>query len=583
VTGSLLLILAAAAAFALLAALELRRPDRRRLAGRLAASAIAIGALLALAAAPAREVTRSSETIVVATEGASEELLGEAADSARGARIVRLGDSIADAGVLRRRFPAAGRVIVAGWGLDDGDLARLARVAIDYRAAPLPAGVVALDFPARIDLGETATIAGSAGSAGWVRLDDGTGPVDSVRLDSSRAFRLRHRPRAAGTARYVVRAGDAPAESLGIDVVIRPAPAVLVVEAMPRFETSRLRDWLARRGGAVMVRTTISRGRTRIEEVNRRGGTERITPALLAAFDLVVADGQALAALRPAEREAIERAVRETRLGVLLRADEGLAAAGGTNFARFGFARVAEGAERATPIRWSGPGGSSRTEVTAALLALREGFAVSTIARDGAGRPVVQWRPVGIGRVGVSLVETPSRWLLAGDRDAYDGFWSLLVSALGRPRSEWAVEGAAPAFVDHPLVIARSGERRDHAVIEQPDGSLDTAYLAPAIDSSRWAGTWRPRLAGRHRVLGPDTAAFDVRGAGEWPALRAARRSAATTRAALASARHGAGGEDATPTTESVPIPPLPFFLAFVVSAGWLWWERRATAPAGQA
>ena len=31
---------------------------------------------------------------------------------------------------------------------------------------------------------------------------------------------------------------------------------------------------------------------------------------------------------------------------------------------------------------------------------------------------------------------------------------------------------AAPAFVDHPLVIARDGEEARHAVIVQPDGTL---------------------------------------------------------------------------------------------------------------
>ena len=573
-------MIVAAIALAALAWLELRRPDRRRLAGRLCASAVAVAALAALAIAPSRTVTRSGSTIVLATEGATAELTDSAAKSA-GARIVRLGDSIPDAGALRRRIPAATRVVVAGWGLDEGNLTRLRGIAIEHRPAPLPDGIRELDFPAHIALGEVLEIRGTATSgAGLIRLEDATGLVDSAGSDSAGAFVLRHRPRAAGVARYVVRGERARAETLGVEVRSRRAPGVLILEAMPGFETSRLRDWIARRGGTVAIRSTISRQRTRVEQVNRSGPFGRISPELLAGFDLVVTDGAALSALSAGERQAIERAVRETGLGLLARGDRGLAERRAGMLAEFALAPAGAPEERRSRVRWDGAGGASATGMTLPPRALREGGGVATMMRDASGRPVAQWRPVGIGRAGVSLVESPSRWLLEGEPSAFDGYWGLLVSRLARPRPEWSVEKATPAFVDEPLVIARSGEIAEHAVIEQPDGSRDTVYLAASADSTWWAGSWRPRLAGRHLVMGTDTAAFDVRGATAWPALRAARRSAATSRAALASGR--ATRESPPPIADTEPISPVPFVLAFVAAAGWLWWERRAGGAAAR-
>ena len=570
---------AATAAMAVLAWLEVRRKDRRRLPWRLVATAVAVIALVALAVAPSRTLSLPGGTVVIATEGASGALVEAAADSAGGARVVRLADSIPDAGALRRRIPAATRIVAVGWGLDDGDLARLEGLALEHRTAPLPDGIREIDAPARIALGGTVEIRGVVGTAAArVHLDDAAGPADSARADSAGAFVVRHRPRVEGVARYVLRTGRSAAETLGVDVVARRAPAVLILEAMPGFETSRLRDWIARRGGAVAIRTAISRGRTRVEQVNRAGPLGRITGELLAGFDLVVADGASLAALPAGERAAIERAVREAGLGVYLRADEALLAGRGGSLARFAWVRAGDPEGRRSRLRWTGTGGASSTGIAVGPHALRDEFGVATIVRDAAGRAVTQWRPMGAGRIGVSLVQAPSRWMLEGERESFDGYWSLVVSSLARPRPEWAVEGAAPAFVDQPVVIARGGEIAEQAVIEQPDGSRDTAYLVATGDSSRWAGSWRPRLPGRHRILGRDTAAFYVRGGTEWPALRAARRSAATTRAALASRDRPAGDPAAAPVRGSQPISPVPFFLAFLGAAGWLWWERRAGA-----
>ena len=286
-----------------------------------------------------------------------------------------------------------------------------------------------------------------------------------------------------------------------------------------------------------------------------------------------------LAALSPPERAALERAVRETGLGIHLRVDETLAGGRVGALGRFGLAPLPAAEGRRAQVRWDGAGGRSATAMTLEPFALRDGFGVATLVSDASGRPVAQWRPMGIGRVGASLLAAPSRWLLEGERAAFDGYWARIIARLARPRPAWTVEDATPAFVDQPLVIARSGEIVERAVIEQPDGSRDTAYLRATIDSARWSGTWRPRLPGRHRILGSDTAEFDVRDAAEWPALRAARRSAATSRAALESARRTTEEPVATPPVRSSePTSPLPFFLTFVVAAGWLWWERRAPA-----
>lgn len=566
----------ALAALGLLSWLEFRRLDRRRLTLRLLASATAIAGLLGLALRPERSRQVEAERAVLATDGASDAFASHLADSLGAARVLRLGDSVPDAGVLRRRFPGVTELVIAGWGLGEADLDRLDGIALSFVPSPLPDGVIEAVWPARITLGEELTVRGKLGTNGidWLTLATASG-VDSIRPAADGSFAFMSRPLAAGLMTFVLQT-DTDADTGAAEVQLPRPPRVLILEAMPGFETSRLRDWLTRQGTAVAIRSAISGGRTRVEIVNgATAPSPQPSRTELAEFDIAIVDARSFARLTAAARRGLRDAVERDGLGLLLRPDGRLPEEG---FASFTLERMPGIRSRTIRIRNVLSDTGLTSPIVSEPLLFADQFGMATLLEDERGRPVARWRPAGAGRVAVSLVRSPSRWLLVGDSASYGRYWAALLSGIARPMPRWSLDNAAPARVSHPVTITRIAERRDSVVVRAPDATLDTVFLTPNADSTRWSGSYWTRSAGRHLVLGAtDTAMFRASEAAGWPTLSAATRSAATLRRVVLSSERAQRGAGAT---RPVPLPKWWFFLPFITGAGVLWWERRQAGRA---
>lgn len=556
-------LLAAAGAYAALAFLELRRTDRRHLAARLLALAAAVVALVALALTPARTVRRAVTRAVLVTEGAGTAEAARVADSADAALVIRLADSTRNAAGIQARLPAVRELVVAGWGLDSARLPELAGLAVSFVPSPLPPGVIDAAWPRQITEGDELVVRGRLKDAGGaVSLMAPDGSADSVRAGDEGSFTLRLRPRARGFTRFLLRSA-AGTDTIGVQLA-RPRPLrLLVLQNAPDYESSRLRDWVSRRGGSVAVRTRISAGRRRTEGVNTGGLPERITAALLRQFDIAAIDAASLRALSPAERSALDVAVRDEGLGLLVDPESPpFGASAGPAGARSG--RIRLGAGLAPAVTLSPAALRGRGAVP--------GTAHAVVFRDEAGNPVAEWRPLGAGRVATTLVRNPSRWTLGGDRELFDRYWAGLLGALARPGPAWAVSGGGISRPGEPVRLRRQGEVTGQAIVLRPDGAADTVALDPGTDSTAWAGLYWPHTAGRHLVPGsPDSAWFSVAAAGTWTGVRAARSIDATMAWA---ALHGPGSGSPRDAGRA-PFPRWWFAGVFLAAASWLWWERR--------
>ena len=531
----------------------------RRALGVLAHLA-AVAALLVLGLRPTRRVAAHPDDVILATRGVGKESLRRLADSVA-APIVRIPEDEPDAGALLRRRRDVGSVIVAGWGLDESDLAELGRTPLlPGPSSPLP-GVTHLSWPATLTLGEPFTVLGTAARPGGrVRLTGPGGPADSGATDRDGRFRVTDTPRAAGPHLYVVAADGAAPETLGVHVTPPAPPRVLVVAAAPSFETRALRDWLAGAGGAVAVRAAVSRDRWHTEFVNRRAtALVPLSARVLAQFDVVVTDDRTLAELPAGERAVIERAVREAGLGLVVT---------GTLMAGFVATPMPDLGERSVrPVLAGMP--APRVAVPAAAAALEDRFAVETVVRDGAGVGIVQAAPRGAGTIALSLVDGTSRWLRAGEPEVYAAFWTRVLHRTARAPVTWrAADG--PRTVHRPVPL--SGPAGEPAVIVTgPTGARDTVYVVPdPLDPARVHGTYWPRDAGWHDVAG---AAFHVRGPEAWAGVAAAARLAATARAVARAPLPGQRSR--APDHKRRPLPLGWAFVLFVLATGYLWASRR--------
>jgi hypothetical protein len=533
-SGTTGVMIAAAVAAVALVRIEWRRPGRLRRSRALAAAA-AVGCLLLIALRPSRVASLGTVTATIVTRGAVSPGDGHGPAYDLGVTVPRA-TSVPDLGWVARHRPVPAVLRIVGWGLDEeqwpNDLGAPLPFGVEAVLAPPPAGIVSITWPGSLTLGEEAVVRGRvrAGAAPTrIILADASGPLDSVRGSGQEfAFTLRARPRATGEWRPTLSLDPArgvASESLAIDV--RPAPPfrVLLVESSPSFDTRFLRDWLAGQGATVETRARVGRGRSRITAVNAPA-RDRLSDTVLGAADVVVLRGAPGAALARDERAALDRAVRERGLGLVV--------------------------------------------VVADTASVAARFGSEVLIRDTSGAPTAVVEPAGSGMVARTSVANSAAWRLRGDSTGYGAFWARVLGAVRRPSDGViAIAGSGPHFTGRPTAVVARAVAPVHAVtVERAGDPMDTVFLAPTSgDSATRRGVFWPRAPGWYRFGGSAGAGLFVYDTARWVALQARQRNEATL------ARIGPGsGSSADGVRE--PVPLWPAYLGFLVAAGILWWAQ---------
>jgi hypothetical protein len=370
-------------------------------------------------------------------------------------------------------------------------------------------------------------------------------------------------------------------DTLAIAVRETRPPAVLLLDGSPSFESTFLKRWLAQRGGNVTVRTTISRERYRTENIGTplspiHKTITRIDAGLLARYDAVLIDGSALAALNSSELAALKQAVERDGLGMLLTADARKAAESELTRGLVG-ASMGEDDWSVKPV-WNDLPRRSSLAIPAEPVLLTAG---PSLVRDVQGRSLAAARSVGDGRVGVTLLKTPSRWVLEGEQDLYGSYWQLLLGAIARDTvTRVAIASDGPRVAEHPVSITLTipGVRAPGAwpgawpgaMIAGPAGQVDTIPFArDPVDPRLWRSTYWPTAAGWYtlRLAGGRSVPFRVAYPGEWIGLDASARR-------LATAAKLGRQEAASIVTDHLPLRVILFF-AIVGLLTWLWVEPR--------
>jgi hypothetical protein len=588
---TILFLLLAALALGLLVA-AWRRPDRRRLALRLLASLLAPLALWYTAHPPLRAVPAARAEAIVLTPGYQPDTLRQllrrlgagtpvwAYGTPPPARAKALGSLLK----LTGQRPALHRVHVLGQGLAANELPALGRLAVVPHAAPAPAGIQAAGWNQHLTLGQRFEVEGTAAGASpiWVSLQAEGAGRDSVRLPAGNGhFRLSYQPKVAGLARYALhlrRAGQpATAEPLPLEIAPATLPPVLLLAAVPGFEFKFLKNNLAAAGRAVALRTSVSRGLVQTEFLNQPAQPlDRLTPALLARYAVVVADAATLASLPASENQALRAAVQQGRLGLVVVADAAALPAATPARADFVVQPLPTAGAAAQPLSWPEAPAPVRALVPARL---RPNGALQPLITGPGGAVVAASRRLGLGATVVSVVPETFRWALQGQTAAYTSFWSQLLTAATpppAPAATWLALSRWPR-PQQPLTLRLAGARPASLPTVQPLAGGAAVALALAQDTRlpEWStAEYWPATAGWHRVRGPGRTvhSFYVYDSAAWrgPELLA-RQQALSQRATLASP----GQEALETTTVPQPWPAGWFFGLFLLAAGFLWLEEK--------
>ena len=581
-----------------LMALAWHRPRSRQRPLRMLAGAVAAGALWLVAFPPLRLRPAARAEAILLTENYSPDTLRQLLRQlGTGTPVWAYGHvekppkarPLASLLALAEQRPTLRRLHVLGRGLPAADLPILGPMAVRQHPGTPETGFATAYWPTRLPLGEVlevegrATLPNDAGPARVVLRAAGAGR-DSVELPASGAgtFRLRYQPKTAGLAVYELllrQPGQPPrSEPVPVEVTVPPVPAVLLLAAAPSFEFKFLRNYLAEANYPVALRTGVSRGLVQTDFVNQpRLNLDRLAPALLARYQLVVADAASVAALTGAETQALQAAVRTGRLGLVVLAEA--APLPRNTPARADFTVQPRPAAPATlpALAWPNAPGDARAPLPAQLQARPE---LRPLVTGPQQLLAAASRHLGLGAVVVSTVAETFRWGLQGHAAVYASYWNRLLQAAvppapvaarwqlatrwprpGQPLGLQLAAGTMPGA--SPTVAALAGGPAVRLALRQ-DTRLPEWHSAPF-----WPGA-----AGWHRVLGPGTTRyhFYVYPAAAWAGPEGQARQQA---AARVSATTTGMGVAAPADTALEPWPAGWFFGLFLLAAGYLWVEEK--------
>ncbi len=575
--------------------LEWRRANRRQRLLRIAAVLLATAALALMAEPPPRPSAHLLEAALWTGGAGSIRLpdgvtaafaLPEAETRPASAQV------ITDVAALRRRHPELRKLHVFGQGLNAFEARALRGLRIEgIPWVQEPTGFTFVRAAPEVVLGQPWPVQGrvvETPAAATIELAGAEGMTTGT-VSAEGRFSVASPPAAAlGRFMYHLRLRDGDTvvadEMIGVSVVPPAVPRLLVLESAPRLDTARLKRWYAELGGTLAARTQIGRQRSRDAALGEaRADFAQLDAAVLAGFDLVIADGGALSALSADERESLRIAIIEKGLGVLILGD----AAAAASLATFQLEPVASpepGAiERLVRPRWSGMTTRIEAPIPAEPFAIKLAADQRALALDAQEHVLVAATTLERGRVALTLLRDTWRWPQANEPAAFAAYWSHLLSELARPapatKVTWsfAQEDTLPAFVDQPLdliCVAEAAEVRGPATIRAGDTSMVLPLAQQPDDSRRWRGTFWPRESGWHRVAlggGGREFAFFVSERNAWQARQVARRKEATERL------EAEPGEVSSESPNDAPKQPEKWllFAAFAAAAGYLWAERR--------
>ncbi len=505
---------------------EWRRVDPARRGLRVAAIGLAGAALALLGLRPGTSGAAAggaSESVTLVTDGAG-------SIPPTSGPVVDLGDApsgdrsrslVPDAAFLRRSRPGANEFKIAGAGVSAADAVALAgqRVTrVGSIAALTEPSFDVLTVPREVTLGEPVRVLGRVtglrpGAALSVALEAPDGTVRTVEVRAgpggNGTFAVDGGvPVAMGDFVWRLRLGSrGEAVTLGVSVVQPNLPRILFWESAPSTESVRLRRWLAEIGATSAARVQVSTDRVRTTGTIA-GDLRQLSTELLTDFDLLICDAASYAQLTGAELTALQVAVHDGALGLLVVTDENPMADRAEFPLPWTVARDGTGAEgpdefvRRTRLRLF-DGTALEEPVTVANATIVAKAAGRGLAVDPLDRSVAMGFVHGRGQIAISLVQDSWRWRQQGHERTFARFWTAVLSGLARPvpaAMPWSVLDAdTPFFVDQPVRFAYvgPGEPPDTAPVIFTPESMEPTSLS--YEKAGVAVAW-PRVQGWHQL-----------------------------------------------------------------------------------
>lgn len=472
---------------------------------------------------------------------------------------------------IRTILDSISSLLVLGDGVEPYDFWQFENREVIYMGADVPEGIIDLKYARNNILGEDLKIKGryhKAKASNRLILQDANGQgLDSIVLNSEelQGFKLSTSLKATGKFVFQLAEKDSLGEAISSEpvsfkVVGKTNLKILLVNGFPTFETKYLKNYLAKMGHEVVVRSQLTRGRYKFEYFNtKRIPIYRLREKELEDFDLLVIDGNSFRNLSGSVWLSIEKTIKNEGLGLFVQPESSLFSRSSERlrleFERDGISKVVwnefpKAKLEKFPFQFKNFNGleeihsSNKSELTA-------------------------YTRIEKGRIGATLIQNTYQLQLNGKTEAYHKFWSEIVNMLSKKEkliADWEVMNNFP-LENHPFEFEMRTRVENPLVFNENGSSI---ALRQNIDiSSLWSGRTYPTHQGWNelRLEGESQEVLDyhVMDSTAWQALR-------SNLLQNENRRYFSGlSQQLKKKISTMPFNPLWFFLFGLLGLGYLW------------
>ena len=487
------------------------------------------------------------------------------------AKLIRLDE-------LKTDSPAFTKVHVFGCGLSESELKQLDHLPLVFHLSLLPDGITAISWNRKLKSGESLAVQGryknQSSKAVKLVLGGLSTQLDTavIPAQNNKEFELTTVPKSEGRAIYqiLVTAGTDTLEKENLPIEIEPVKPlkILMLPASPDFEIKFLKNWLAENGFAVAVRSTISKDKFSSEYANMQPvKMEHLTAGILEQFDVVIGD---LSVLKT--EGALKSEVTQKGLGVIIRADS---LSKRSSWLQGGFPLEKLPVKNPSPValiirEQRNKSALLKTDQTF----IRETPATQSLVNDVQNHSLVSSSLAGSGRLVFTAITNSYNWMLAGDKDDYAKFWSLLIKNAARKTlvsENWGVKGFPT--VNEPINLQLQSVQIQGNIV------ADSSVIAPAqnpILSFEWDNTYWPVSAGWHviRQNNGQPQWYYVYAGKDWQIVKASERIAVTRHYAETYQTNSSVTKQIHEKVR-IEVPKIYFYLLLLASCAYLWAEGK--------
>lgn len=442
---------------------------------------------------------------------------------------------------------------------------------IEYLPGHQPKGLLSIDIPQNLKAGSPEQLNLDfvpRNGDRTIRLTSREGPSDSVTLQEKRSdYSVTFTPKLPGRWTYeieVLDSADKVLQAYPVPVQVEKGRKLqmLFLQQFPSFETTYLKNYLARQGHAIAARYKLSQNKFRFESANGAPASfQRIDQSLLATTDLLFIDAGTLAGLTGNEKMALEEVVNEG-LGLLVWPGN-IPNELRRNWLPFDFT---EASSDTLSINLAGKEQLRLSYSGNYITPHPETYPIWSQSGGGLAA-AYQYR--GIGAVGTFVWTDSYKLVLKGKASAYALLWAELIDGIAKkeqPCCSIVWESGMPHYPHEPLQFRLLANGK--AAPELYFGGEQVPLRENWQVDNLWYGTiWPARTGWDSITVAGKSTYFFVHPQGEWASVEASEKMS-TTKLQAAKLVNSETIESAPTAT---PVAPLIFYLLVLLGAGGLW------------